>query len=280
MARTITVNADLSDAEILNFATNTASTDKEIIRVQREITKLRDQARLAAAEARGLGGLVGNLRREGLKISPGKIGIGNYATVGPNGFSLGGGFMRGAGGTLLFMQAASAGAESMTKAIDKYDGYQKKYGQQEAQARVVGEIGRNIADATVKRIYDIGVRFYAAIGAFGGNKAAVEEYKHEAELFYQSVIADRFRTTLEKEERQERIVEAKVQLNRAHHAYKDNEQAWIETWRPSNVQLKTSEDIRLLKQMMHTKNDGAVAEDVKRSEDEMKKKTKALDGED
>lgn len=282
MAQTIAVNSKLTDAQILQFAMDTAQTDKEIKRVQRDVTKLRDQARQAANEARGLGGLVGNLRREGIRFGGGKIGIGNYATVGPRGFSLGGGFMRGAGGVLLIMQAASAGARAMTDAMDKYDDYKKKYGGEEAIARIAGEIGRKIAEQSVKRIYDVGTNFVtASIGLIGGaTKAEREDYKHQAEMWFQTAIMDRFRTTMEVEERQERIMNAKVLISRAHHAYKDAEEAWVESWKPQNFQLRTSEDVRLLKQMMHWKNDTRVAEDVKKSEDEMRKKTKALDGED
>lgn len=263
-----------TDAQIWKFAVDTSLSDKEIIRTDRELRKIRDQAQKAQKEVKAakagqkslLFGGVFRASKSG-SLTFGKEGQGQLnARLGPSGFTIGGGLAKSMMGMYLIMGTANA-AESLQDAYFNYRRTHALLGRKEAQARLGATVVRGALGFVTGGEGGRAIARLVAGAVLGQSR---EETDSEIDEFFRSITT----TARQKSERFQKAKELRASVEEAANAYVNQEIEFIDKWRPSNVQLKSSEDVAALKRSMWDRNGGAVKEDVKRNRAELEQRLK------
>lgn len=238
----------------VTFDADTAETQAAITAVERRLAAVNAKAK--ATKANVLTALKPKGSAAGLNVAGGTVKLGNGK------FTVGGGFLRGAGGTLLIVSGVAHGTKAIAESYDKWRENQRKYGSEEASARFAAAANR-VFMSPFKMVYNLGTD---AIGALVKSAKQSEEealdYRIRANQFWDETLGRFSMTTTEREEKWERYRAALRAAQEEANAYRLKEMAEIDAARPQNVRLRTSEDVAAYKEAMRQRNGGIIARDA------------------
>lgn len=261
----LNITGATSDAELYRFAVATADSDKEILRTLNSLQKIRNEARKAKAEVAGA-------KKGFLKGTKGGLEFQGIGTLGGNGFTLSGRYMRGASGLMLVLGAAQA-AENIVEQFDKWKAQEAELGRGEVLGRTGGAV---IESAFRFATGGEGGRAIARlIGRVLFDKTAAQS--NDAFEEFQRRITT---TSLQKAERQFQLRAAQANVERAQSEFIESEIQFLETWRPQNVQLRSSADVAALKKAVWERNEGSLLRDITENRKALQARAKTEVGKD
>lgn len=263
MAGAPNITAKTTDAELYRFAVATAESDKEILRTLNSLQKIRNEARKARAEVTSTKALI--------KGGRGGVDIANVGTLGARGFSISGRYMRGAAGLMLLLGGAQA-AENMVTQVEKYLEQEKELGRGEALGRLGGDIVKSAFRFATGR--EGGRAISRLVGRLFGNKPGQTDDALDA--FERTITT----TALQKAERKLAERMAQHAMEKTQSEFIESEIQFLETWRPQNIQLRTSADVAVLKRQVWAQNEAALWSDIKENRRALAAKAKTEIGKD
>lgn len=267
MAGAPNITASTTDAQILRFATDSGQTSAEIIRIERNLRRLRNLARQAANDVRRANtGRGSRTVAQRSALQAGSMARGN--------FTLSGGLMRGAGGALIFVTAASAGVEAIGNAFERYQEDKKKMGGREAATRTFSHLNREVFGKPLDWVWQLGGGLADKIAKMVWGQQAADRYSVAAQNMWERL---RFATgawsTTEWEEKQ-------AKRRAEQRAWQDREFDFLLNWRPEKAQVRNAEQLSAIQAWLLSMNTGQITQDMARFQANQFRDARAGNGED
>jgi hypothetical protein len=244
----------------VTFEADTAETQAAITRVDKRLDVLNAKAKvtkantLAAGKAAKLGIFRGGVG--GVTAADGAV------TLSRGKFTIGGGFLRGAGGALVLLSGVAHGTVAIAEAYERFTETKRMYGTQEAQTRFAAAANR-VFMSPFRMVYNLGTGAISAImKASTGSEEEALDYRIRANQLWDETAGRFSMSSQEREEKWERYREALRAAKEEAAAYLRKEMEDLATVRPTNVRLRTSEDVAAYKEALRQKNGGIIARDA------------------